>query len=83
MIDIRMPLREDMRRESANDRQVDGSHYRELSIQPVEFILANELNYLEGNILKYICRHRTKGGAADLDKAMHYLEMLKEYEYES
>lgn len=52
-----------------------------MSIQPSEFIYKNKLNWFEGNAVKYICRHRLKGGEVDIDKAIHYLELLKEEEY--
>jgi len=63
------------------ETQVGGSHYLTMKIQPVEFIIANNLPYLEGSILKYICRHRAKNGRQDLEKAAHYLQMLMETEY--
>ena len=63
------------------ETQVGGSHYSSMKIQPVEFIIANNLPYLEGSILKYICRHRAKNGKQDLEKAAHYLQMLIEAEY--
>lgn len=56
--------------------QVGGGHYKELGIQPVEFILANQLGFCEGNIIKYTCRYRQKGGVQDLKKVIHYAEML-------
>jgi len=62
-------------------RQVGGSHYKDSKIQPVEFISANNLGFLEGNAVKYICRHTTKGGEQDIDKAIHYLQMIKELVY--
>jgi hypothetical protein len=68
---------------SALDKQVSGSHYKELVIQPVEFIYKNNIGYLEGNVLKYICRHRSKNGLADLEKAKHYIELLMELEYDA
>lgn len=52
-----------------------------MAIQPGEFIYKNNLNWFEGNAVKYICRHRIKGGEQDIDKAIHYLELLKEEEY--
>jgi len=64
---------------SANDKQVSGSHYKS-SIQPWDYIIAHDLNYLEGNIIKYITRHRDKNGLEDLKKAQHYLEKLIEVE---
>ena len=61
--------------------QVSGDHYKGYKIQPVEFIHANEIPYMEGNVIKYICRHRDKNGLADLEKAKHYIELLIELEY--
>lgn len=63
------------------EKQVSGSHYKNLTIQPIEFIHANELDFLQGNIIKYVCRFRHKNGKADLDKAQHYIELLRELEY--
>lgn len=65
----------------AADRQVGGDHYKGMAIQPVEFILANNLGFCEGNIIKYICRHAAKGGSEDIDKVIHYAELLKESKY--
>lgn len=56
--------------------QVGGSHYKSMKIQPVEFILANDLGFCEGNIIKYTCRYRQKGGVQDLKKVIHYAELL-------
>jgi hypothetical protein len=54
-------------------------HY-DMTIQPVDFIVANDIPFIEGNIIKYICRHRSKGRINDLIKAQHYLDMLmKQY----
>jgi hypothetical protein len=58
------------------EKQVGGSHYKNMSIQPVEFILANELGFCEGNIIKYTCRYKQKGGVQDLEKVIHYTQML-------
>ena len=52
-----------------------------MAIQPGEFIYKNKLNWFQGNAIKYICRYSSKGGEQDLDKAIHYLELLKEEEY--
>jgi hypothetical protein len=60
--------------------QVDGDHYKAMKIQPVEFIHANGIPYLEGNVIKYISRWRNKNGVADLKKAKHYIELLIELE---
>jgi hypothetical protein len=62
----------------ATEKQVSGNHYKDFNIQPVEFINANGIGYLEGNVIKYVCRWRKKNGLEDLDKAIHYLELLKE-----
>lgn len=61
--------------------QVGGDHYRSMPIQPAEFIHRNGIGYLEGNIIKYVVRHRTKGKAQDIQKAIHYCRLLLELEY--
>jgi hypothetical protein len=61
--------------------QVGGDHYKSMAIQPSEFIYRNNLGWHEGNAIKYICRHKMKNGKQDLDKAIHYLELLREIEY--
>jgi hypothetical protein len=66
---------------SALDVQTGGNHYKDMKIQPVEFIHANSIPYLEGNVIKYICRHRGKNGIEDLKKARHYIDLLIELEY--
>jgi hypothetical protein len=66
---------------SALDKQVSGSHYKELAIQPIQFIHANNIPFMEANVIKYVCRHRSKNGLADLEKAKHYIELLIELEY--
>ena len=65
---------------TALDTQVGGSHYKDLPIQPVEYIHANAMGYLEGNVVKYVSRWRKKNGIADLEKAKHYIELLIELE---
>jgi hypothetical protein len=50
-------------------------HYN-MQIQPIEFIVKNNIPFREANIIKYVCRHRDKGGIDDLHKAQHYLQML-------
>jgi len=53
-------------------KQISGTHYKDCKIQPVEYIVKNNLDFLEGNIVKYITRHRTKGeGSADIKKVIH------------
>lgn len=61
--------------------QVGGIHYKCFPIEPVEFSQRNKLGFCEASAIKYICRHQNKGGAQDIDKAIHFLEMLKEIEY--
>lgn len=62
----------------ARESQVGGDHYKKLKIQPVEYILANNLGYIEGNIIKYITRWKDKGGVQDLEKIKHYCDLLIE-----
>ena len=62
--------------QNALDKQVDGHHYKDLPIQPIEYIHANAMGYMEGNVVKYISRWRKKNGLADLEKAKHYIELL-------
>ena len=64
----------------ANAKQVSGKHYKEKIIQPWDYIYANNLGYFEGNCVKYVSRWKDKGGIADLQKAIHYLEKLIELE---
>ena len=62
-------------------KQIGGSHYKDMAIQPSEFINKNKLQFAEGNAIKYICRHAYKGGKEDLKKAIHYIEMIIERDY--
>lgn len=62
-------------------KQVGGSHYKEMKIQPSVFINENNLQFAEGNAIKYICRHKFKGKKEDILKAIHYLEMILERDY--
>ncbi len=63
----------------ANERQVAGEHYRS-PIQHWDYVLANNIPYLEAQIIKYVTRHRRKGGLTDLEKASHFLQKLIEEE---
>ena len=65
---------------TANDAQIDGSHYQSLTIQTWDYIVQNDIPYLEGNVIKYVSRWRSKGGVTDLLKAQHYLAKLIETE---
>ena len=62
--------------------QVDGNHYTSMKIQPAEFINENKILFAEGNAIKYICRHQKKGKKKDIEKAIHYLEMILERDYD-
>lgn len=66
---------------SALDKQVGGDHYKNLPIEPIEYIYKNNLGYCEANVVKYITRYANKGGVQDLDKVIHYVELLKELKY--
>lgn len=66
---------------SALDTQVGGGHYKDHPIQHVEFCQRNKLNWCESAAIKYIVRHGSKNGVEDIDKAIHYLQLLKELEY--
>ncbi len=65
----------------AKTEQVGGDHYKTLTIQPAEFIHKNKIGYLEGNVIKYIVRHRQKGKRDDVLKAIHYCQLLLDMEY--
>ena len=66
--------------DNALNAQVGGDHYKKLKIQPVEYIYANNIGYMEGNVIKYVTRWRDKNGVADLLKARHYIDLLMELE---
>ena len=68
---------------SALDVQVGGGHYKNMVIQPVEFITKNNLGYIEGCIIKYICRYKNKNGKQDLDKIIHFVELLIDLKYKN
>lgn len=61
--------------------QTGGGHYDEMAIQPIDFIHANKLTYEEGNVVKYVVRHRRKNGAEDIQKAIDYLTLILELDY--
>ena len=66
---------------SVYKKQVGGSHYKNMAVQPSEFINKNKLLFAEGNAIKYICRHAHKGERQDLEKAKHYIDMIIERDY--
>ena len=63
------------------NKQIGGSHYKDMVVQPSEFINKNKLLFAEGNAIKYICRHAHKGEVQDLEKAKHYIDMIIERDY--
>lgn len=63
----------------ANNRQVGGNHYRS-EIQHWDYVVANELDYFQAQITKYVSRYKKKNGITDLEKAKHFLEKLIEIE---
>ena len=67
--------------QSALNVQVGGEHYKNLAIQPVAYIHANNLSFLEGNVVKYITRHKTKNKAQDIRKVIHYAQLILQLEY--
>lgn len=60
---------------------INPSHYLRFEIPPTEYIVKNNLSFLEGNVIKYVTRHKYKGGSEDIRKAIRYLELILEYEY--
>jgi len=64
-----------------SSKQIGGRHYKHMKIQPTEFISRNEIPFIEGNVIKYVCRHAHKNGKEDILKAIHYLNLLIEYHY--
>lgn len=62
------------------NKQIGGGHYKGFKIEPITFILQNDLDFCQGNIIKYVCRYKMKNGIEDLEKAKHYIELLIEYE---
>lgn len=71
-----------LKKEKASKTQIGGSHYSNMAIQPTEFIHKNGLSFIQGNIIKYVCRYKAKGGIEDLNKAKHYIDLLIEFEEE-
>ena len=67
--------------EIMNGEQVGGTHYEKMKIQPVEYIHANGLDFFEGNVVKYVTRHRYKNGSEDIKKAIDYCKMILKLDY--
>ena len=66
---------------SVYNKQIGGTHYKKMKIQPSKFVIENKLLFPEGSVIKYICRHPYKGGKEDLLKAIHFIEMIIERDY--
>jgi hypothetical protein len=66
---------------TAWDTQVGGDHYKSLAIQPMQYALANGLDYAQANVVKYVTRHASKNGKQDLLKAIHNIELMIEHYY--
>jgi len=64
----------------SKDIQIGGTHYKDLKIQPIDYILGNQLGYCEANVVKYVSRWQSKGGIDDLRKAKHYIDFLIDHE---
>jgi hypothetical protein len=67
--------------ESVLNTQYGGEHYKGKAIQPIEYAHANNLSFFQGNVVKYVTRYKDKKGAEDIEKAVHYLQMILEFEY--
>lgn len=72
-------LREDKRAKTLQTQE-GGSHYRDMAIQPIEYIHANGIGFVEGAVIKYVSRWKAKDGLRDLRKAIHLLQILVELE---
>jgi len=66
---------------SVYNKQIGGTHYKKMKIQPSKFVIENKLLFPEGSVIKYICRHRYKNGKEDLEKAKHFIDMIIERDY--
>lgn len=66
---------------SSLKKQYGGNHYKSLAIEPVEYAYKNNLDFFQGNVVKYITRFRDKNGLEDLKKAKHYIDLLIQFEY--
>jgi len=67
------------------EKQVGGNHYKDMPITPRDYALANHefLTWDEMNVIKYVSRHKNKNRKEDLEKAIHYIEMIIEENYDS
>ena len=67
----------------SKDKQIGGNHYQGYKIQPIDFVMHNKLDYLQGCVVKYVTRFRDKNGVEDLEKAKHCIDLLIDYENET
>jgi len=74
-------INEGVKLKSSWDSQIGGRHYISLVIQPMEYSMANKLDALQHNVIKYVTRFRDKNGKEDLLKARDCIDMLIEWEY--
>jgi hypothetical protein len=68
----------EMKKNKATDQQVGGDHYKKYKIQPIEFMIENNIPYAEGSAMLYILRWKDKGNIQDLEKAIHTCELIKQ-----
>jgi hypothetical protein len=69
--------------EKPTSSQIGGDHYKNKAIQPIDYIIANKMDFCSGNVIKYITRFKEKNGVEDLKKAKHYIDFLiNQYENE-
>ena len=66
---------------NALEKQVGGNHYTDLAIQPIEYSMKNDLNPCQHTAIKYITRYKEKDGLKDLQKAIHAIELLIQFDY--
>ncbi len=69
-----MTTKQDLDRIFPSMNQIGGEHYK-LNIQPFHFIMENNLNFFQGNVIKYVVRYQKKGEIQDLNKIIHYCEL--------
>jgi hypothetical protein len=67
--------------ESPRESQIGGNHYKDMPIQPIEYIAVNGLSFLQGSVVKYVSRYKAKGGLQDLEKAKHCIDLMIEFDY--
>ena len=64
---------------TALEVQVGGDHYLQMPMQPIEYILSNDMTYIEGRVTEYMARWRKKGGTEDLKKAQHLIQLMIQF----